>query len=119
MLNLVDVMSRHLTDAIGSYPDRDEFQVGRVIVSVTTPADDSRAAWLARANELFEHVWEAVPDVLAFARRHSQPASNADGPADRAADVTSETLAVRGIWIHPGTGTADYDVERHPDPACA
>lgn len=104
-------MSRpYLTNALGSYPDREEFQVGRVIVWVRIPSHAGRSMWLERADQLFEEVWQAVPEVLSAAERESRALIPEFWKAHDEAGTAGEHLAVRGIWIDPATGVADYEV---------
>ena len=100
----------YLSGPLGSYPDREEFQVDRTIINVMLPAHGDRRAWLARADELFEDVWRAVPLVILAAQQNSRVTLQEFWKAHDEAGTSSEQLAVWGIWIDPETGAADYHV---------
>jgi len=103
------------SNAIGSYPDREEFQVGRVIVWVEIPPHGSRATWLERADRMFGEVWRAIPAVVSAAQRESRALIPEYWKAHDEAGSTGERLAAWGIWIDPLGGTATYEVGRNWD----
>jgi hypothetical protein len=103
-------MRRHLSNALGSYSDREEFQVDRVIVWVQLPTHGCRADWLQRADQFFESIWAAIPEVLSVAEQKSREMVAEFWKAHDEAEMPGQKLAVRGIWIDPMTGSADYDV---------
>lgn len=90
-----------LASPLGSFPEREEFQVERTIVHVEIPPQTSRSSSIHQANLLFGDIWSAIPDVLLVAARQL-PSSTTRG--------LHECLAIRGIWIRPDTGAATYDV---------
>jgi hypothetical protein len=100
----------HLSNAIGSYPDREEFQVERIIVWVAISALGDRASWLRRADLMFEEIWRAIPAVV----RVAQQASRAEIPefwiAHDETGTADKQLAVRWLWIDSASGSTDYDV---------
>jgi hypothetical protein len=103
------------SNALGSYPDREEFQVERVIVWVKTPSHGSRATWLERANLILGEVWQAIPAAVSAAQQASRTLIPEFWEAHDQAGTAAEQLAVRGIWIDPASGSADYEVARNPD----
>jgi hypothetical protein len=104
---------QHLSNPIGSYPDREEFQVGRVIVWVELPSHGSRAAWLKQANLIFEGVWRDVPTVVSAAQQASRALIPEFWKGHDEAGTASEQLVVWGIWIDSAEGSADYEVGRN------
>lgn len=46
-------MMKRLSGPLGSYPDRDEFQIGRFLVWVKYPSGKDRLACLRNAEEIF------------------------------------------------------------------
>jgi hypothetical protein len=101
-------MKLHDYTRLGSYPDREEFQVGRVIVWVTIPPDGNRAAWVEQANPLFENVWQAIPAVVAHAQQVSRTRLPEFWKQYDDAGTADEPLTVSGIWLNPASGSADY-----------
>lgn len=105
----------HPPNTLGSYPDREEFQVERVIVWVEVSSHGSRAAWLEQADRMFEGVWRAIPAVVAAAQQASRSAIPEFWKAFDETGAAGAVLAVRGIWIDPVSGSADYEVAPNPD----
>jgi hypothetical protein len=105
----------YLSGPLGSYPDRVEFQVGTTIVQVVLPRHGTRDAWLARANQIFETIWRDIPRVISAAQKASRTELPEFWKAHDEAGTADQQLAVRGIWIEPAKGTADYDVGRNFD----
>jgi hypothetical protein len=103
------------SNELGSYPDREEFQVERVIVWVKIPSRGSRAAWLERADQIFEDVWQAIPAAVAAAQQESRARIPEFWRAHEEAGTVGEPMSVLGIWIDPTTGSADYEVGRNHD----
>jgi hypothetical protein len=100
----------HHSNALGSYPNREEFQIGQVIVWVMIPAHGRRDAWLERGDRLLDEVWEAIPAVLSAAQRESRTLIPEFWEAHDKAGTAGEQLTMLGIWIDPTTGSADYEV---------
>jgi hypothetical protein len=46
-------MTKRLSGPLGSYADRDEFQIGQTLVWVKYPPNQNRVSLLSRAEELF------------------------------------------------------------------
>jgi hypothetical protein len=103
-------MRRRLSNALGSYSDREEYQVDRVIVWVQLPPHGCRGDWLQRADQFFESIWAAIPEVLSAAEQRSREMVPGFWKAHDEAGTPGQKLAVLGIWIDPMTGSADYDV---------
>lgn len=103
-------MRRHLFNALGSYSDREEYQVDRVIVWVQLPPHGCRSDWLQRADQFFETIWAAIPEVLSAAEQRSREMVPEFWKAHDEAVTPAQKLVVLGIWINPMTGSADYDV---------
>jgi hypothetical protein len=109
---------QYLSNPIGSYSDRKEFQVGRVIVWVEIPSHGSRAAWLKQANLIFESVWRDVPAAVSAAHQVSRSPILESWNAHDEAGTASDQLSVWGIWIDPTSGSADYEVGLNHDFSC-
>jgi hypothetical protein len=105
------------SNTLGSYPDREEFQVERVIVWVEVPPHGIRDTWLERADRMFDEVWQAVPAVVAAAQQESRALFPEYWEARDRSGAAGERLAVRGIWIDPADGSAEYDVAANSDSA--
>ena len=105
-------MSRkHLIHALGSYHDREEFQVGRVVVWVLIPTGDCREEWLEQGDRLFELVSHELAAVMSAAERESRILHPEFWRARDDSESPSEALAIFGIWLYPDTGAADFDIE--------
>jgi hypothetical protein len=104
-----------LSDPLGSYPDREEFQIERVIVWVQIPSHGSRIHWVNRANQLIEGIWRAIPSVVEAAQQESRKLLPDFWKAHTQAGTASEQLTVHGIWIDPVNATAGYDVGENFD----
>jgi hypothetical protein len=100
----------HDSNRLGSYLDREEFQIERVIVWVDIPPHGNRTGWLERADRVFDEIWRAIPDVVSAARLGPGAQVADPGKTHDEAGVSSERLAVRGIWIDPVNGSAQYEV---------
>jgi hypothetical protein len=100
----------HASTKLGSYSDREEFQVERVIVWVNIPPHGDRTIWLERADRIFGEVWRAIPDVVSVARLGLSAPEGDLGRSHDEMEVASERLAVMGIWIDPINGSAEYEV---------
>ena len=74
------------------------------------PPYGSRAIWLERANGFFEEVRRAVPQVVSAAEQKSRAQLPEYWRAQDEAGQVGERLSVRGIWIDPTIGSADYVV---------
>jgi hypothetical protein len=105
----------HDSNRLGSYLDGEEFQIERVIVWVCIPPHGSRVGWLDRADRLFDEIWRAIPDVLFVARAASRAQIGDPRKTLDEASVAGDQSAVRGIWIDPVSGSADYDVAEGDD----
>jgi len=96
--------------ALGSYDDREEYQVDRTIIWVMLPEGGSRAAWLEQGDTLFGPIWSAIPEVLALARQTSREAVPEFWQVHDLTQTAEDVLAVWGIWLDPDTGSASYQV---------
>ena len=103
-------MRPRLSAHLASYPDREEFQIDRVIVWVRVSAEIGSAASVSRAESVLGQVWEAIPQVLVAAQDASRQHLPQMWQAYDAAGVADQQLAVYGIWIDPLAASADYDV---------
>jgi hypothetical protein len=90
---------------LGSYSDREEHQVDRVIVWVMRPLPDSPV----RANWIFNDLWEAISAVVSVAELKSREQIPWYWDAHDKAGTSSNRLTVYGIWINPD-GSATYEV---------
>ncbi|WP_445769493.1 hypothetical protein [Rheinheimera sp.] len=86
-------MKKRLSDPLGSYSDRDEFQIGRMLVWVIYPSDEDRSACLYRAEKIFS-VLES--DIVKVEERVTVSAGS------------STPATVIGITIEPD-GSASYE----------
>ena len=109
MLNLENFRLSH-SGALGSYEDREEYQVERTIVWVMIPEGSSRSACLDQGDMLFSPVWSGIPDVLTLARQSSRQASPEFWCVHDLTQPAEDVLAVWGIWLDPDTGGASYQV---------
>lgn len=82
------------SNTLGTYPDREEFQVDRVIVWVEIPSYGSRATWLKRADRSFEGLWRTIPAVALVAEQESRALIPVDWKAHDEAGQTLERLSV-------------------------
>ncbi|SRR5579885_3157947 len=105
----------HDSNKLGSFPDREEFQVGQVIVWVKIPPHGNRATWLERANSIFEQVWPSIPAVISAAELVSRTLVPEFWKAYDQAGAADNPLSVQGIWIDSASGSADYEVSRNHD----
>lgn len=101
-----------MSEALGSFPTHIEFQRDRTIVVVKLPADDDKDAWVQKANEEFESIWQARAAVI-------QVASSA--MSERLVTIQAcdgkrhEAFMVYGIWIDPQDGSSTFDVGFLPE----
>ena len=95
-----------LREALGVHSDSVEFQVDRTIVWVLSSSKD-RAKALDEAQRLFPTIWAARLEVVSCAER---ALALMCGPGSQRSHWRIAGMAVRGIWIDPRVGTADYDV---------
>ncbi|MBI3727851.1 MAG: hypothetical protein HY254_05900 [Burkholderiales bacterium] len=58
-----------LSGPLGSYPGRDEFQIGRMLVSVYYLEGEDRILWLSKANAIFPALLAEIPKVEAMASK--------------------------------------------------
>ena len=98
---------------LGSYPDRDEFQVGKSLAWIMIPEDGKRTDWLEREDGLFDDLWRDRDRVLAFAQPQSRAAVPDFWAAHDLADTSAEQLAVWGLWIDPENGSAVYEISQN------
>jgi len=61
-------MEGELSDPLGSYPDRDEFQIGRMLVWVYYLDGAERELRLSEANAIFSTLLVDIPNVELVAR---------------------------------------------------
>ncbi|HZZ81025.1 MAG TPA: hypothetical protein VFE62_21165 [Gemmataceae bacterium] len=101
---------QYLTGPIGSYPDREEFQVDRVIVWVKIPTANDYVDWLDRADDQFPTIWQARFKVMLVAESALRSMFPKVWESHDTTKSTQDLVMLRGIWIDPRTGTADYDV---------
>src|SRR5438094_108780 len=109
---------RHLSNALGSYSDREEFQIGRVIVWVRIPGHGSRDTWLQRADLLIEDIWRAIPTVLSAAQQESRALIPEFWKLHDEAGTADEQLTVWGIWIDLIANSTDFHVGGNHDFNC-
>lgn len=95
---------------LGSYPNRDEFQIETTIVWVMYPEHGDRAHWLVIADCMIDEVWDAIPSVLSLAAESTRRAIPDCWAKRQAAAKPDEPLAVLGIWIDPAIENAEYHV---------
>lgn len=95
---------------LGSYADRDEYQIGRMLVWVEFGSPSRKQAATELACEQFSSVWAAIPSAVARALQHSQGQLPEFWEAHEAAGSSEEVLCVWGIWMQPFSGTATYHV---------
>ncbi|MBC3919012.1 hypothetical protein H8L32_16090 [Undibacterium sp. CY18W] len=81
-------MDSVLSGPLGSYPDRDEFQIARMLVWVYYLDGDERALQLSKANGIFPAIQADIPKVEVMASR-----------------VSGENTKVIGISIKPDGST--------------
>lgn len=105
---------RHLRGCLGSYPDREEFLVERVLVWVMIPNQDLRRELIQRADQRFEEIWSALPKVQMEAQRESRTIIPKFWERHDAAGTSDEQFIVYGIWIEPD-GSAQYRVAANYD----
>jgi len=109
MLDLENFRLSH-SGALGSYEDREEYQVERTIVWIMIPEGLSRSACLSEGDRLFGPVWNRIPDVLMLARQASRQANPEFWRVHDLTQTAEAVLAVWGIWLDPDTGGASYQV---------
>lgn len=56
-------MTKRLSGPLGSYSDRDEFQIGKTLVWVMYPPDEDRSACLYRAERIFPVLESDIAEV--------------------------------------------------------
>lgn len=88
-----------LVDPLGRYEDRDEFQVGRLLVHVLRGAGDDADVARERAEGRLDALQGAFPEVCALVGQ----ASGIDG-----------AIECMGLWIHVD-GSADYECTSFDD----
>jgi hypothetical protein len=99
-----------LDSPLGSYPDREEYQVDRVLVNIEIPSHGARQAWLEVGKTLFPDAWLAIPRVIEAAE-HAAREEQATlwQQLDQGATGVGP-LAVYDVWINPVTGGGTYRV---------
>jgi hypothetical protein len=108
------MVHRLLVNRLGSYSDREEFQVEQVIVWVMLPHDGDRGKWLQRAEQLFGDIWQATRAVVSAAEKKSRNLIPQFWKVHDEAATSDLQLAVWGIWIYPKSESADYEVGCNP-----
>ncbi len=98
---------------LGSFPDREEFQVGRTLVWIMIPESGKRIDWLERGDGLFGDLWRGRDRVLAFAQQQSRTVLPDFWTAHDLAGTSAGQLMVWGIWIDPEDGSAVYEVNQN------
>jgi hypothetical protein len=89
---MTSLREKQLIAHLGKYEERDEFQIGRMLVNVMHDQSDDRNVTLDRAEQQLDALLRAMPDVLVLA-------GNALG-----FDCDAQCF---GLWIY-GDGSADY-----------
>lgn len=103
-----------LSSPLGSYPDREEFQVGRTLVWVLGPPE-RRDELVAIANMQFSKIWACSERATATAVELSRSELPEFWQAHDDAGTSSRQLAVWGILIDAEAGSAKYDVRMNLD----
>lgn len=103
-----------LSNPLGSYADRDEFQVGSTLVWVLGPPDQ-REELVAIANLQFSEIWVCAEKAVATAVELSRSELPDFWQAHDDAGTSSRLLKVWGILIDAVADSTEYDVREDPD----
>ncbi|WP_431263181.1 hypothetical protein ACQ859_24645 [Roseateles chitinivorans] len=100
---------------LGSYADRDEYQVGSILVWVRFHAQETRAACTDFALQQLPEVLAALPDAIAMARAFAREQEPEFWRQHEEAGTAGELLSVWGLWIDPVRGLTTYGVQENLD----
>jgi hypothetical protein len=108
-------MKDRLSGALGSFPDREEFQVDRTIVNVVISPENNRHYWINLANKIFDSTWNSIPEVLAIVEQQSRIESPYLWQAPEDQSTLFGRVYVLDIWLYPQAGIAEYHVSENED----
>lgn len=103
-----------LINPLGSYDDRDEFQVGTTLVWVLGPPE-IREELVAAANVQFLEIWASLPQATAAAIDLSRSEFPEFWQAHDDAGTSSRQLKVWGIRINAAPLNVEYDIREDFD----
>lgn len=103
---------------LGSYPDRDEYQIGRTLVWVQFGTREQQETATDLACLQFPSIWSSIPEVIAEAREASRKELPEFWQVHEEAETANEVLSVWGIWIEPVSGVATYEVSTNHEFLC-
>ena len=98
-----------LSSPLGSYADKDEFQVGTTLVWVFGPPE-IREELVAAANVQFSEIWASLPQATAAAVDLSRSELPEFWQAHDDAGTSGLLLKVWGVRIHAAPQNLEYDV---------
>ena len=99
-----------LSGPLGSYEDKEEFQVDRTLVWVEISSRSERQASIDKANELLPAIWDSNGLIISVAEQALRKINPAFWSSHDSAGTTKELLSIWGITINPDTGLANYHV---------
>lgn len=93
---------------LGSYADRDEYQIGKTLVWVLYGTSEQREVATDLACLQFPAIWAAIPEAIAVARETSRKEQPEFWQVHEDAQSVHDVLSVWGIRIEPSSGVATY-----------